>query len=275
MPHPSPQKEPLPGAEKSHCPIYQPSPQYAGDILESYEIELALYKLHEQMFGVAAQSRAALRDARPILQQLNERDPDRARRAAECFRLAVSLLREATVTIGDAVDWDAIAELYHPSEEHFIDTPATWPVMARAHTHSSTNCNGNCNGHGSAPTRRVAAVTVEPVEEAAAPAAQPTEKAEPKTASRARLSSLGRTLKRDQESEKRRFYAIAKDHGMPTGKTARAAIFAALSELFGETLTSHSQLDAGKWGRAASAVQMQELCWTATSNAPTSAPQPR
>ena len=59
MPHPTPQQEPLRGTQKSHCPTYQPAPEHAGDILESYEIELALYKLHEQMFGVAAQSRAA------------------------------------------------------------------------------------------------------------------------------------------------------------------------------------------------------------------------
>ena len=64
-------------------------PEHQRNILEEYQIELALYKLHEQMFGLASQSKTALRDARPILQQLNETDPERARRAAECFRLAV------------------------------------------------------------------------------------------------------------------------------------------------------------------------------------------
>ena len=243
-------------------------PKHQDEILEEYQIELELYKLHETMFGLSAQSRAALRDARPILQQLNETNPNRARRAAECFRLAVSLLREATVTIGDAVDWDAIAELYHPSEDNFIDTPATWPVIGRAKAQCASNGDGHANGNGhcngSAPARRVAAVTIEPTaEDIAAPAATPT--AEPKTANRARLASLGRTLKRDQESEKHRFYAIAKDHGLPTGKTARDAMFEALSELFGEVMTSHNQLDANKWGRAASAVQMRELCWTEVS----------
>lgn len=120
---------------------YQPKTEHKGDPLESYQIELELYKLHEQMFGLAAQSRTLLRDARPILQGLNETDPDRARRAAECFILAVSLLKEATVIVGDAVDWEAIAELYHPSEESFIDTPATWPVMARAHAQHAANGN--------------------------------------------------------------------------------------------------------------------------------------
>ncbi len=257
---------------------YQPKTEHHRDILEEYQIELALYKLHEQMFGLAAQSKAALRDARPILQQLNQTDPDRARRAAECFRLAVSLLREATVTVGDAVDWDAIAELYHPSEDNFIDTPATWPVIGRATSPCAANGNGHANGsdhsNGSAPTRRVAAVTVESeVEEAsAAPTAV---RAEPKTANRGRLASLGRTLKRDQESEKRRFYAIAKDHGLVTGKSARDAMFEALSQYFGEVMTSHNQLDASKWGRAASAVQMQELCWSNAPTAKVAAPQPR
>ena len=63
----------------------QPKPEHGRDILEEYQIELALYQLHEQMFGLAAQSRAALKEARPILQQLNATDPDRARRAAECL----------------------------------------------------------------------------------------------------------------------------------------------------------------------------------------------
>ena len=251
-------------------------PKHQDEILEEYQIELALYKLHEQMFGLASQSKTALRDARPILQQLNETDPDRARRAAECFRLAVSLLREATVTIGDAVDWDAISELYHPSEDNFIDTPATWPVIGRAKAQCASNGDGHANGNGhcngSAPARRVAAVTIEPAaEEIVAPVTAPT--AEPKTANRARLASLGRTLKRDQESEKRRFYAIAKDHGLPTGKGARDALFAALSELFGEEMTSHNHLDANKWGRAASAVEMQELCWLDEPSAKVAAPQ--
>ena len=247
----------------------QPKPEHGRDILEEYQIELALYKLHEQMFGLAAQSRAALKDARPILQQLNATDPDRARRAAECFKLAVSLLREATVTVGDAVDWSAIEELYHPAEDNFIDTPAIWPIIARATVQRAANDEGNSNGHqngnGSAPLPRVAAVTIEPAEDAA-----PTEEATaaPKTASRARLAGLGRALKRDAESEKRRFYVIARDHGMPTSQ--RKAMFAALSEYFGEELTSHNQLDASKWGRAASAVQMRELRWTSAI-----VPQPR
>ena len=183
----------------------------------------------------------------------------------------MALTPEATVTVDDAVDYDAIAELYHPSEDNFIDTPATWPVIGRAKAQCASNGDGHANGNGhyngSAPARRVAAVTIEPAaEEIAAPAATPPDpKAEPKTANRARLASLGRTLKRDQESEKRRFYAIARDHGLPTGKGARDALFAALSELFGEELTSHNHLDANKWGRAASAVQMNELCWSGES----------
>ena len=247
-------------------------PKHQDEILEEYQIELGLYKLHETMFGLSAQSRSALRDARPILQQLNETDPDRARRAVECFRLAVSLLREATMTVGDAVDWSAIEELYHPAEDNFIDTPATWPITGRASAQRAADGNGSSNGHpkgnGSAPVPRVAAVTIEPAEDAA-----PTEEAtaEPKTASRARLAGLGRTLKRDNESEKRRFYAIAKDHGMITKD--RKAMFAALSEYFGEELTSHNQLDASKWGRAASAVQMGELCWSNMPITRSTAPQ--
>ena len=238
-------------------------PKHQNEILEEYQIELGLYKLHETMFGLSAQSRAALKDARPILQQLNETDPDRARRAVECFKLAVSLLREATVTIGDAVDWSAIEELYHPAEDGFIDTPATWPITGRASAQRAANGNGSSNGHpngnGSAPVPRVAALSIEPP---AAPDDEPREEipTAPKTANRARLSSLGRTLKRDNESEKRRFYVIARDHGMITKD--RKAMFAALSQYFGEELTSHNQLDASKWGRAASAVQMRELCWT-------------
>lgn len=184
------------------------------------------------------------------------------RRTAECFRLAVSLLREASITVGDAVDWDAISELYHPSEENFIDTPATWPVIGRAKKQQAANGNRHANNrhsNGSAPVPRVAAVTVE--SERSSHRADHRE-GEPQTANRARLASLERTLKRDIESEKRRFCAIAKDHGMITGKTARAAMFEALSELFGGEMTSHNQLDANKWGRAASAVQMQELRWS-------------
>ena len=247
-------------------------PKHQDEILEEYQIELGLYKLHETMFDLASQSRTALRDARPILQQLNETDPDRARRAVECFKLAVSLLREATVTVGDAVDWSAIEELYHPAEDGFIDTPATWPITGRASAQRAANGNGSSNGHpngnGSALVPRVAALSIEPP---TAPDEEPSEEvpAAPKTTSRARLASLGRTLKRDAESEKRRFYVIARDHGMITKD--RKAMFAALSQYFGEELTSHNQLDASKWGRAASAVQMRELCWTSQMNAP----QPR
>ena len=108
----------------------------------------------------------------------------------------------------------------------------------------------------------MAALTIEPITETAC-LDEPSEQdiAEPLTASRARLASLGRMLKRDQESGKRRFYVIARDHGMRTGKSAKDAMFAALSELFGEELTSHNHLDANRWGCAASAVQMRELCW--------------
>ena len=250
-------------------------PKHQDEILEEYQIELGLYKLHETMFGLSAQSRAALKDARPILQQLNETDPDRARRAVECFRLAVSLLREATMTVGDAVDWSAIEELYHPAEDNFIDTPATWPITGRASAQRAANGNGSSNGHpkdnGTAPVPRMAALTIEP------PTAldeEPSEEipAEPKTANRARLAGLGRSLKRDAESEKRRFYVIARDHGMQTGRSARDAMFEALSELFGEELTSHNHLDANKWGRAASAVQMRELCWSSEPAAKSAAP---
>ena len=72
----------------------------------------------------------------------------------------------------------------------------------------------------------------------------------------ARLASLGRTLKRESESEKRRFYAIAGEHGLPTDKSAKGAIFEALSEPLSEEIISHRQHDANKWGRAASAIQM-------------------
>ncbi len=45
-------------------------------------------------------------------------------------------------------------------------------------------------------------------------------------------------------------------------------------------MTSHNQLDANKWGRAASAVQMQELHWSGEpveqlNGAKQSEPQPR
>ena len=56
---------------------HQNHPQLPDDILEEYQIELAIYKLHEQLFGLASHSRAALKDSLPVFQQLKEKDPDR------------------------------------------------------------------------------------------------------------------------------------------------------------------------------------------------------
>lgn len=233
----------------------EPTTPTVTDPLESYETELALYKLHSTLFALTNSLKPTIAEALPTLKQFHARDPDRARRVLECLRLAASLTREAVMTLGDGIDWATIDELYFPAEDGFTDTPGQWNVLGHA-------AQQQAGGNGSAPSPRRAAVTIEsPIEEAAAPAPDTTETPR-KAPSRAALASLGRSLKRDTESEKRRFYAIAKKAGMPTGNGARSALFAALSELFGEEITSHSQLNAGKWGRAASAIEMQELCWT-------------
>lgn len=242
----------------------QPAPTVA-DPLESYETELALYKLHSVLFALNAGIKPTIADALPTLKQLHARDPDRARRVLECLKLAASLTREAVTTLGDGIDWPTIDELYFPAEDGFTDTPGQWNVLGQIAAQNAAN------GNGCAPIPRRAAVSIEsPAEEAApaAPAAPDATKATRKAPSRAALASLGRSLKRDTESEKRRFYAIAKKQGMPTGQNAKSAMFVALSELFDEEITSHSQLNASRWGRAASAVEMHELSWTTGSMAP-------
>jgi hypothetical protein len=84
---------------------------------------------------------------------------------------------------------------------------------------------------------------------------------------------LGRELRTELEYEKRRFYATAREHDLPTGPQAAVAIRAALSEMLGEPIATRKQLTARQWSLAASSIVTEDLYWEAP--APTPKRQPR
>lgn len=238
------------------------TPNQAND-----EGELSLYKLQGMLHCLAMDLKPTLhgprRDVGEALRFLDAKDPALARLVQRCMLLASDIVNVAADQLNGGIDWSTIEELYCPSDDDFQDTPEQWHLIGQAAAHRAQNGhtqNGQPqNGH--APAEALAA---QPAPFALVPPPQEVPTAEmPPAPSQAALRRLGKSIRLDNEKEKRRFYAVARDTGLPTGENAKGAMFEALSKLFGETLTSHSQLDEIRWSKATSALHTRDLFWFA------------
>ena len=228
------------------------------------EGEILLYLLHSKLSSLAFDVQPILcgrqREIEEALDYLEKRDPTRARLMRRSLHLAGAILHEAASLLNDGIHWPTIEAMYCPPDDGFIDSPGAWAALAHIQAQNTQN--------GSAPS------AVDPPEPAApdeTPSAVILEKPIRRAAA---LRSLGRSLRTERESEMRRFYAIAREHGLPTGSHAADAIRAALSELLGEPITSRKQLTARQWGLAGSSIETQDLFWEVAPKSKT-APQPR
>ena len=222
------------------------------------EGEILLYGLQGMLSALSLEMkvtpRGEPRDTQEALQYLFTKDRDRARMVHDCLYMARVLIEEATTLIDAGIHWKTIEELYCPAEADFIDCPGTWLKIgqdAGDHAEAQSACN-------SPPIPTEFAVPPPPAIAAPEVAPQPVRRA-----SKGALRSLGRELRSECEHEKRRFYAIAQQHGFPTGPSAAPAMRAALSEMLGEPIASRKQLTARQWSLAASSIVTEDLCWEA------------
>jgi hypothetical protein len=248
----------------THRPPPNAAPHQEPTLLDD-EGEVALYKLQGMLISLAMDLKPCAsgvrRDAAEALAYLKAKDPARARTVLRCLYMASDLVNVAADQLNEGIDWATIEGLYAPRDEHdFIDTPGHWYAQARAGAQNGHNGNGQ-NGHaptGASPLAAELPTLTSFLEPPPAPTAEL-----PPAPSKVALRRLGKSIRSDNEKEKRRFYAVARDSGLPTGEHARDAMFAALSQLFGETLTSHSQLDEIRWSKATSALHTRDLFWFA------------
>ena len=174
------------------------------------EGELNLYLLHNLLCVNHVEINPDLLDARreivETLRYLNEKEPVRAALVRRCLSMAAALVSEAAALVNEGMHWPTVEALLCPPEEAFAA-----PVIGHAGTDQS-------NGAGTP--------------------AEPLEAPPPAAPSKAALRRHGRSLRDECEQEKRRFYAIAQKHGLPTGLEAGDAIRAALADLFNIPITS-------------------------------------
>ena len=244
-----------------HPPAPIANPQ-TPDLLTD-EGEILLYLLHSKLSSLAFDVQPILcgrqREIEEALDYLEKREPTRARLMRRSLHLAGAILHEAATLLNDGIHWPTIEAMYCPSEDGFIDSPGAWAALAHIQAQHTQN--------GGAPD------AVHPPEPTAPDETPPAVILEKPIRRAAALRSLGRSLRSECENEKRRFYAIARDHGLPTGAHAADAMRAALSELLGEPITSRKQLTARQWGLAASSIETQDLFWEASPRSK-AAPRP-
>lgn len=252
-------------------PDYFPLPYHPHDQIVEEENELLLYRFHGYLSSLSCDVKlrhlGRPRDIERAITYLEARDPARARLMRSALQLMGSLLDEATELLNDGIHWPTIEAFFCPSEDGFVDTPGQWLAVGQTPAlpaSASTSPNG---------AEIPAPVEVTPQQ---APEATPAPSPAPKPSRRssaAGLRSLGRELRSECEYEKRRFYAIAGKHELPTDQSAAPAIRQALSELLGEPIASRKQLTARQWSLAASAIETEDLYWEAPKSKPKAAPQ--
>lgn len=232
-----------------HRPLTPPEHLQPTDPITE-EGEILLYGLHGMLstlsIDMKVTPRGEPRDIQTALEYLQTKDQARAYMVNDCLYMARVLIEEATTLLDEGIHWKTIEELYCPTEEDFIDCPGTWIKIGQAEAQAACN---------SPPI---------PAEFAVPPAPEVVPDVAPqpvRRASKGALRSLGRELRTECEHEKRRFYATAREHGLPTGPSAAAPIRAALSELLGEPIASRKQLTARQWGLAASSIVTEDLFW--------------
>jgi len=259
--------------ETARLPAYVPPATFA---LHD-EGELDLYHLHGLLVKLHADLHPALPDAQraivEALRYLETKDLTRAEVVGRLLKLAAFALDEASDLVQGGIHWPTVEAFFCPPEQ-FVDTPQNWLAVGTANGQTNGQTNGGSGGaetpgpdaqsttdtpagaNGSAAN----GVTGEMPPALAALVAQGLPALSPTREAAARRR-VGRSLRAECEAEKRRFYKIATEHGLPTGPEAAVAIRAALSELFGVAIQSRKELTAKQWGQAASAIETEDLTW--------------
>lgn len=255
------------------APALSPPPAFAppADFPPRDEGELALYHWHSTLILAQSELCPVLPRARQelaeTLRYLEEKDPVRAELVRRCVHLAGHLIEEAAGLLNEGIHWPTVETLYCPpeqllAEEPFLDTPQNWLAVGQAKAETKVEANGRQTPESQTGKTQ----TAPPMPESSMPpalAALVQRGLPPLSPTRevAARRSLGSALKMDRDAEQRRFYAIAREHGLPTGPEAAPAMRAALSQLFGIPVESRRDLTARQWGQAASAIETQDLLW--------------
>jgi hypothetical protein len=100
-----------------------------------------------------------------------------------------------------------------------------------------------------------------PEPEPAAPRLTKLERPLSPTRKAAASRTLGRQIRTELESERRRFFAVARRYELATDTTANQAMLKALSEYLQVPLNSRREPSATQWAQAASAIETQDLRW--------------
>ena len=257
-------------------PDHFPPPYAYQDQIVEEEGELLLYRFHGWLSSLSADVKlrhlGKPRDLERALLYIEARDPARARLLHGALQMMGALLDEATDLVNDGIHWPTVEAFYCPCEDDFHDTPGQWLALGQAH---GSVGNAPVVIETPAPAEVVTSGEAAPSEDAAAAPCPPAPIEKPtRRASASSLRSLGRSLRTECEFEKRRFYAIARKHDLPTDANAAPAIRKALSELLGEPIASRKQLTARQWSLAASSLETEDLHWDAPKAKPKAAPCP-
>jgi|GEM_PF-5431212 len=229
--------------------------------------ELNLYHLLNRLVALHGELSPPLPSTQPgineAVQYLQSKDATRGEMVRRCLDLAGYLVNEAATLLNTGIDWPTVEAWLCPEEE-FVDTPQQWLAIGQAQTQAPTAADQ--------PTPRLETQSPEAKETAPRPELPPALAALvqqglpplPPAREQAARRSLGQALRLDRDSEQRRFYAIARAYGLPTGPEAAPAMRAALSALFEIPINSRKELTARQWGQAASAIETEDLQWQVT-----------
>lgn len=247
-------------------PDHFPTPYCLEDQIVEEDSEFLLYRFHSWLGSLSMDIKlrhlGKPRDLEKAMRYLEARDPARARLMRGALQMMGALVDEASALLEDSIHWPTIEAFYCPSEDGFIDTPGQWLALGQTQ-----------NSAEGAPAVAEVPAPVEVPTSPPAPAEKPRRRA-----SASSLRSLGRELRTECEFEKRRFYAIARKHELPTDAGAAPAIRKALSDLLGEPIASRKQLTARQWSLAASSIETEDLYWEASprpkAQPPKAAPRP-
>ena len=259
-----------------HAPEAPPLPFYD-------EGERRLYELACVLQGLSSEFRVKTpgpHDIKGTLHHLYQRDQEGTRQIVQHLRIAGAALAKANHLLHARIDWEAVEAFYCPPEGGFIDVPPGQVAKGFADVQRAQN---GANGHAPVVPPAPAITLPEPGPEDFGPVMATPEPADgpspdqpvsqpeafPPEQSPAALRRLAKSLRNGTKREENRFYATARERGLRTDSAARGAILAALSTYLGETITSRTQMDELRWGKAASAVYCEDLRWDVAAPVPT------
>lgn len=213
--------------------------------------EHCLYHLHATLLAAHAELHPSTvttqHEIASALSYLEEKDRPRAELVRSLVQLASYALREAGELVHDG--------LHRPTVENPSGTETAAGTMPPASaTATATPQTGEAERTASQGAKPEGGESQVPVSLAALGTPTLTTGAQ-----QAARRSLGRSLRADCEAEKQRFYEVAREHGLRTN--APEALRAALSELWGASVTNLKDLTATQWSRAASTLYTEDLRW--------------